>query len=440
MRSKKVVLLIKIAIPIVIIGGCLGIERVLSVKAENFSSKPIIVSEDNSSLIAEDKPLEIVSKQSYGNVEGFSENLGFISDDEALVGIGISREDFYKKYPKEFDKSNENDDKDNYNANNDIYGNIYRLKLSNLEKKPLSIEMRNLYSDFLPNVNRINYVKDNNYSIYDLKNDSKSVYKKASDMEGSENVGTWSKDGNYLISYDNGDLNLYNVKEKSSKKLKIENDNLHIAIIPSFYSEDGEDIYFIGVQYKGNGPKYQREGIFKINSSSGKIEEILVLPYSDIQGLEYSKESAIQFNDYCILDGGKKIILNAIIEGEDGTYIYDVDNKKFYNVVPHLVKAKEGSYYSPIWVSPDKTKIIYMNMALENNKEQWNVYVAKINGNSLTSKICIYINFNISGSFNNAIQWNGDSKKILFFTGNEEIEKNNFSFKDKNEVNIITFK
>lgn len=440
MRSKKVVLLIKIAIPIVIIGGCLGIERILSVKAENFSSKPIIVSEDNSSLIAEDKPLEIVSKQSYGNVEGVSENLGFISDDEALVGIGISREDFYKKYPNEFDKSNENDDKDNYNANNDIYGNIYRLKLSTLEKKPLGIEMRNLYSDLVPNVNKINYLQDNNYSIYDLKNDSNINYKKASNMESRESNGNWSKDGNYIIDYDNGDLNLYNVKENFSKKLKVKSDNLHILTIPSFYSEDGENIYFQGVQNKNS--RYKREGIFKINSSSGEIEEILVLSYRDMQDsdYDYSKESGISSNDYCVLEGGKKIILNATIEGQDGTYIYDVGNKKFYNVVSDTVKSEEGSYCSTIWVSPDKTKVIYMNRALENNKEQWNLYAANINGNNLTSKICIYKDINISGSLDKSIEWSGDSKKILFFTGNEVIEKNKFSFKNKNEVNIITFK
>lgn len=440
MKNKKVVLLIKIVIPIVIIGGCLGIERLLSVRSENFSDKIIIVSEDSSSLIADDKLLEIVSKQSYGNVEGFSENLGFISDDEALVGIGISREDFYKKYPKEFDKSNESDDKANYNANNDIYGNIYRLKLSNLEKKPLGIEMRNLYSDLVPNVNKINYLQDNNYSIYDLKNDSNIDYKKASDMESRESNGNWSKGGNYIIDYDNGNLNLYNVKENFSKKLKVESDNLHISTIPSFYSEDGENIYFLGAQNKNS--RYQREGIFKINSSSGKIEEILVLSYRDMQDsdYDYSKESGIPSNDYCVLEGGKKIILNATIEGQDGTYIYDVGNKKFYNVVPHTVKSEEGPYCSPIWVSPDKTKVIYMNRALENNKEQWNLYAAKINGNSLTSKICIYKDINISGSLDKSIEWSGDSKKILFFTGNEEIEKNRFVFKDKNEVNIITFK
>lgn len=437
MKSKKIALLIKILIPVLIIGGCLGADRLLSARAEDFSSKPIIVSKDSSELVVDDKPLEIVNKKSYGDVLGLSANLGFIGDDEALVGIGMSREEFYKKYPNEPDK---NDDKTIDNAYNDIYGKIYRLKLPTLEKKSLDIDTRNLFSDLVPNVNKINYVKDNNYSIYDFKNDSNSIYKKASNKEGSENTGNWSKDGNYLISYSNDDLELYNAKEKSSKKLKVKTDNLWISLIPSFYSEDGENIYFIGQQPKSKDLRYQRQGIFKINSSSGKIEEILVLPYRDTQGSNFSKESSIPSSDYCVLDGGKKIILNAIIEGESGTYIYDVATKKFYNVVPHTVKSEEGSYVSSTWISPDKTKVIYMNRALENNKEQWNLYAAKINGNSLTGKICIYKDINISGSLNNCVQWSGDSKKILFFTSSKSIEKNHFVFSDKNEVNIITFK
>ncbi|BCZ45047.1 hypothetical protein psyc5s11_11140 [Clostridium gelidum] len=125
------------------------------------------------------------------------------------------------------------------------------------------------------------------------------------------------------------------------------------------------------------------------------------------------------------------------IEGQSGLYIYDVDNKKFHNVISHG---------SSIWVSPDKTKVIYTQGEVENNKKQLNLYAAKINGNSLTSKICIYkdIHFsgstNISGAINNAVQWSGDSKKILFFSGNDENLENNFMFMDKNEVNIITFK
>ncbi|OOM76505.1 hypothetical protein [Clostridium sp. BL-8] len=444
MKNKKILLIIKIAIPIIILGGSFEIERYISARVEKFSNNIVIVNEDNSALGEDDKPLEIVNRQSYGNVEGFSENFGFIGDDEALVGIGLSQEEFYKKYPNEFDTSNEKDDKLFDEANDDIYGNIYRLKLSTLEKKPLplGIEVNSLWSDLELNVNKITYIKDNNYLIYDLKNDSSTVYKKASDVkEDIGNVeGNWSKDGSYIISYDDGDLDLYNVKEKSSKKLKVKSDNLWIGITPGFYSENGENIYFIGTQNKNNDSRYQRTGIFKINSSSQKIEEVLVLPYRDTQSSDYSKESGIPSNDYSVLEEGKKIILNATIEGKDGTYIYDVDSKKFYNVIPHVNTDAEGSYCSSIWVSPDKTKVVYINKESEDGKDQWNLYAAKINGNSLTSKICIYKGINFPRTISNAVQWSGDSKKILFFSGSEKIEKNNFVFTDKNEVNIITFK
>lgn len=436
MKNKNIAYLIRISIPILIpaliIGACFGLDKIISVKAEDFSSKPIVVNKDSSLLsIADDNPLEIVSKKYYGNVEGFSQNFGFIGDEEILVGIGMNREEFYKKYPKDNNKPDKND----------ISGKLYRLNLTTLEKKPLDIDTGSTLSDFATNVNKISYVKDNNNSIYDLKNNSNIIYKRANSKDELGNTGNWSKDGNYLISYDNGDLDLYSVKVKSSKKLKVKTDNLWIQTTSGFYSDGGENIYFIGEQskYGHKDLRYQRLGLFKINSSSGKIQEVFVSPYSDSQNSDNSKISCI-VNDYCVLDGGEKILLNAIIEGEAGDYMYDVDNKKFYNVVQHTVKSKEGLYGSSIWVSPDKTKVIYMNLSLENNIEQWNLYAAKINGNSLTSKICISKDINLLGSLGTSIQWSGDSKKILFFTGRKAIEKNSYTFYDEQQVNIISFK
>lgn len=46
-------------------------------------------------------------------------------------------------------------------------------------------------------------------------------------------------------------------------------------------------------------------------------------------------------------------------------------------------------------------------------------------------------NINLCGE---NVTWSPDGKKILFFSANEDIVKNYISFKDKNEVNIITFK
>lgn len=134
MNEKNKFLLLKVSIPLVVIGGCIGINRLFNAKAEDFSQKPVVVCEDSSSLSQTDnKPLEIVSKKSYGNVVGVSENLGFIGEDGALVGIGLGSDEFHKKYIKEITKGSDEESK----AQNDIYGSLYKLKLSTLEKKPL---------------------------------------------------------------------------------------------------------------------------------------------------------------------------------------------------------------------------------------------------------------------------------------------------------------
>lgn len=439
MKEKNKFLLLKILVPVLIIGGCAGINKLFNVKAQNLSQKPIVVCEDSSSLPKiDDKPLEIVSKKSYGNVVGVSENFGFIGDDEIVVGIGMSSDEFLRKYPKGISKGSDEE----FKAWNDMRGSLYKLKLSTSEKIPLNIATRDRLSDISPNGSKLNYVKGNKLFIYDLKNDSSTEYRTVSSkLEGLKETANWSQDGNCLISYtDSGDLRIYNVKKNSTKEVKVKKEDLWISSIPSFYSEDGENVYFIGEQSKGKDLRYQRQGVFKINSSSGKIEDIFTLPYNDTQRNNNNSSSGIPSSNYSVLDGGKRILFNASIEGKDGAYIYDVDSKKFYNVVPHTVKAKEGSYGSPTFVSPDETKVVYMNLAFENNKEQWNLYAAKINGNTFTSRVCLAKDVKTAGSFDSCVKWSSDSKKVLFFNIKELVNKNSFTFMDKNELNIVTFK
>lgn len=165
-----------------------------------------------------------------------------------------------------------------------------------------------------------------------------------------------------------------------------------------------------------------------------------MLPYRDTQGNDNSTYSGIPSGKYDLLEGGKKVLFQGILEGKDGSYIYDTDSKKFYNVILHTAKSKEGSYGSPMWISPDKTKVVYINLALDSSKEQWNLYAAKINGNSFTSRICLASNIDLAGSFDNCVQWSSDSKKILFLSGKKSVDKNSFILRDNNEVNVITFK
>lgn len=445
MKNKKIELLIKVSIPVIIIAGCFGIEKLISLHTEKSFSKPIIVSNDDLSLKDDSNSLEIVSKESYGDVQGLTENFGFINDNEVLLGIGLGREEFQKKYPNEIDKESTECDE----FYRDVYsGTMNVFDLTKLTKKSLDIDVRNVNSDLISGSNKFSYVNDDKLYMYDLNNYSTNSYRNLEDMEGVyyENnepkkdgkfcAGNWSKDGNCLISYNEGSLNIYNVKENDFKKLQVDNDDLRVSLIPSFYSEDGQDIYFIGRKYKKD---LYAEGIFKVNSNTEKIEEVFLLPYVDTNSNDHKKYSGIigDVANYYIFEDGNKVMFSGTIEGVDGTYIYNVEDNKFYNVIPHTVTAEEGSYVSSAWLSPDKTKVIYMNRAIEDYEEHWNLYAANVNGNSLTNRMCIYKDINLCGE---NIVWSPDSKKILFFTADEERMINYVPFPNKNEINIITFK
>lgn len=432
-------LIVKISIPIIIGGICFGAYKALNVNSRDVSTLPVIVNEDSSSLPSVDvKPLEILSKKVLIMDEFVSENYGFTGENEVLLGIGMKPADFYKKYTK-----NRSDMTDNEidNISKDTFGNLYKLNLSTLEKTPLNISVKSLISNLSPNGEKINYEDNNKYNIYNLKNNSKIPYDNKN--KSVRTNGVWSKDGNCVISFFNdGDLKVYNQKNSSTKELKIKRDDLWIAHTADFYSEDGKNIYFTGEQPKGKNSKnlnIQRQGIFKVNSNTNDIEEVLMLPYVDRASKNNSKDSGFS-SDFKILDKGNKILFDGLISGEAGTYIYDVNSKKFYNVIPHTFKSKEGEYGIFSSISPDESKIVYGAPDYEDDKKtHWNLYAAKISGNILTGKMCIAKNFN-AYDLSNCLSWSSDSKKVVFFNEINEVKKNGFSIVEKSEVNVITFK
>ncbi|MCR4944135.1 MAG: hypothetical protein K5986_06705 [Clostridium sp.] len=439
MKGKKIQLLIKIMIPAVIIGAGFGGYKILNDRAERSFNKTVVVNDSEASYIDEnDSSLEILSKEAFGDVEGFSGNYGFINDNEVLIGIGLSKEEFFEKYPDEIDKT---DDDLFWQQQDDQYGKLYVYNLKDSSKRLLNTKVRDMFSDSALSLSKYAYINGDNVSIFDIVKNSEvghidgDVFKNYDYEDFLEPESSmWSKDGSTLISYDNENLVLYNVEENSIKKIKVDNGERHVSILPSYYSEDGKEVYFVGTRYKKN---IGSQGIYKINVDTESIEEVFSLPYVDHSKHDYSKYSGIQSNDYCVLDDGKRIIFNGTIEGIDGTYIYNMEEEKFYNVIPNKVKSERGSYSSTIWVSPDKTKVVYMDLVKEEGEEQWNLYAANINGNNLTNRICIYNNIKQSRL---GIKWSSDSKKIIFFTTDSFTTKNYISIADKNEVNIITFK
>lgn len=437
MKSNKIKLIIKILIPVVIIGGCIGVEKVLSKQKEKIFNKVVVVNNDDID-INEGESIEIQSKEVYGDVVGLTQNFGFVNDDEVLVSIGLSKEEFNKKYPNPIDKSDyELEDQ----VINELCGIMYVYNLRDFSKKTLGMDARDICSDLIPNTNKYVYFSENKISVSDLNTKSEigsinaSIFEKDNNelRMGAECMGRWSKDGKCFISYDKESLIVYNIEKDSVKKIKVNKDNRYISVMPSYYSENGEDIYYIGVKYNKNA---NIQGVYKvnINDENEKIEEVFNLPANDGNG---NFESYSGINEYDVLDGGKKIIFSGTIKGVSGTYIYDSDDEKFYNVVPAVTKSEYGSYSPMIWVSPDKSKIIYTNLVKKGDKEQWNLYAARVNGNSLTDRVCIYEDIKLCGY---DVTWSADSKKILFFTTDDYTEGSYERFANKNEINIITFK
>jgi hypothetical protein len=346
--------------------------------------------------------------------------------------IGMGMNEFLAKYPNPIDSSYPLYD----NASHDRRGKIYKVKLSNLEKDLLNDEITPMLGALLPYSNKMIYNKDDSNYIYDLKDKSSSVYfKRNTTLENDGNgISRWSQDGNYLMIYNNGDIDLYNVKDKSTKKLKVKSDGLFISTCSSLYSDDGNYVYFIGQESKNKYDKFseiRRTGLFKIDTNTGKIEETLTFPYLKVGTEEYE---SYRINDsYSVFDNGKKILFSGDINNTAGVYIYDTDFKKFYTVVmAKKPKTDRGSNH--IYISPDKTKIAYLDLSDENKTNHWDLYVAKIDGNNLTSKICVSKDIQIEGD----IQWSGDSKKLLYFNQSDNIDKNGFFFNEKNELNVVT--
>ncbi|AJA47477.1 hypothetical protein CPAST_c13980 [Clostridium pasteurianum DSM 525 = ATCC 6013] len=450
MKRKAKNILIIIGIPVFIIVGCLGLDKLITAHGQSISQKPEVVWNDSSALsLTDDKPLEIVSKKTYGNVQGFSENFGFINSNEAIVGIGMDRDKFYKKYTKALSKMT---DKESNEAMDDFQGSVYKLNLTTFEKYPLNIETKNVTEAVVSNINKLRYAKDNKYNLYDINANKNIEYDNFKEDWKTSWSSNWSEDGNYLIRQQNSNINLYDIKNNKNKEIKIDKKYVNMGSLQNFYSRDGKDIYFIGEQYKDNDLNNRRQGIFKVNSETEKIDEVLLFPYVNISAgnsIELPLIGTIRkgnlimnglsFDIYGILDNGKKIIFDGILNNSEGLYVYDVDTRKFYNLINH-VNSKESKYALPFWISPDKSKIIYKNIVIKNNKDQWNLYAAKINGNNLTDRKLLAENINTLGNIYNEVQWSPDSKSILYFTGKNQTTKNEFTFMDKNEVNIVTFK
>ncbi len=440
MKKKIKISLLKVCIPIVIIGGCLSIGVLVTHQSDKSKEKSQVVCKDSSELVFKDnKPLQVISKKQYGNIEGISKNFGFSDNNEIVVGIGLSADEYKNKYNRELNNSDGNE------PNYDRAGYVFKLNLSSLEKKPLNIRTYNVKAITQNVESELDYYKDGKLNIYDLKGDINTVYGQyhdniLSDTSPSKtyygDYGEWSKDGNVLIKYLRAEtkFKIYNIKAGTEKEVKLPSTDYDVND-SNLYSQDGKDIYFNATkrQDKDGQSVEMGVGIYKINSENAELDTMLFFP---VKGPKDTNN--YNLSHYSVLDNGKKIILYSLKEGT-GISIYDVMSKKFYNPNSSSKKSKNVKY-NYFSVSPDETKVILCEDSNGSKNEECNIYGLKINGNSFSDRICLCKNVAFTNYAD--IKWSNDSKSIEFFSCKDfyEIRNAERKYPGKSQINLITFK
>ncbi|MCY6484114.1 hypothetical protein OW763_07075 [Clostridium aestuarii] len=438
MNKSKKIFALKIGIPVILAVGCISITWIFNTKTLVASDKTVVVCEDASELnISDDKPLQIVQRRKIADISGLHDIFGFNEKNQAIVGIGLGKEEFEKKYKDK--KRTEMSDEENDEAYNDIHGKLYKFDLETLKKIPLKngkdiVDAEDVTAGFSPDKTKFEYTFNKKQYIYDIKNDtSKSYYNR-------EMCGVWSQDGNFIINRvafgsneSSNNLYVYDVKNNIIKKIHI--DDKVFVYCMNFYSEDGKKIYFLGEQSKEDNVSIRIQGIFKVNIDTEKVEPVMLLPYFNNKKGSRRNKNRI-YDDYNLIDGEKKIIFEGRLNEEDGIFIYDIESKRFHKLIASPEKGVAFSY----WLSPDKAKVIYTISRKKGNKRFWNLYGAKISGNKLINRISLCKDIDLGGIVANMIQWSSNSKKIIFFEQNSEYNKNDFNISDRNIINMITFK
>jgi Tol biopolymer transport system component len=110
-----------------------------------------------------------------------------------------------------------------------------------------------------------------------------------------------------------------------------------------------------------------------------------------------NKDYSIRQFDF--INNGQAILFSGHYNKEEGIFLYDISNDS-------VVKVVSGDFYN---LSNDKTKILYDTITDGIS----NIYGAKINGNTVTSRKCIYNNIDTYAAISISSWWTPNDNTIL---------------------------
>lgn len=324
--------------------------------------------------------VNIEKKDLIKNIEGLKFVNGF-ADNENLI-VTVERDSKQKLYLANI-KSAELKDISGIQSGNGDYKDDEEKKLLYKEE----------YLGLSGNGKKLLYSSGDELYLYDIENKSSKKIKNF-DEEYINNIQFGDYDGNSIVYIDSKTSKFIfkNISTGDKKELKTNGQNI-MACNEVKVNKGDSNIYFDA--HIGN--KY---GVYYANTN--KMDEVKLL--FELHG----KEDTIGQFDFI---GNKNCILFAgEYNSNPGIFIYDLGKKSVTKLVSGL-KDKEGCRCPFYSLSKGGSKILFE--VLNAKMGYKDIYAANLNGKALTSRKCIYKSANTYGSIPVPSWWTPDGKKVV---------------------------
>lgn len=351
--KKRVSYVMSLMIVVCIMSACSSLHNKYTEENISEPTKTIAVYKNVSNIQDDTPTINIEMKDNISLPQGIENINGFIDKENLLISL------------KQDEKSS-------------LRINLLNIK-SNTLKEISSEAGKQVFLDMSGDGKKILYRIKNDYYIYDIDNNSN--YKLKNDNKYNSNEYFADYNGRYVI-YINSDIKIQDTETDDVKTVEL---NGPWGITNNFKcNKDDNNVYF-------SGSNNDITGIFSIDIN--KMDEVNVcfsLP-------SVNKDYSIRQFDF--INNGQAILFSGHYNKEEGIFLYDISNDS-------VVKVVSGDFYN---LSNDKTKILYDTITDGIS----NIYGAKINGNTVTSRKCIYNNIDTYAAISISSWWTPNDNTIL---------------------------
>lgn len=252
--------------------------------------------------------------------------------------------------------------------------------------------------------------------IYDVRTKKKKVFSKGAIR------GVFSKDSSKFMFYDLNNevvekINMYDIRNEKVSSIQYNNK----IKLGNMIGIENDDLYFNGMEEKGDNI---RSGVYKVNfKSTNDVKIVFTFPfYNKLECKGIDDNRGYNFD---VINDGRSVIFSGVINKKWGIFIFDTSSNKIYQVA----LTSNTNFY----LSPDKSRLIYIYSSGSNAAYKLNVYAACIGNDKLYNITEIKLDKSV---INAEAYWSCDSERALFL---EYGEKDSKTMACPRILNLVTF-